>query len=291
MQASTATGRGPDAVAQIIADAAAALEQVGVDSARLDAEVLLAAACGIDRSVLYARCNDAVPFDCGARFHAALTQRLARQPLAYIIGHKEFWSLDFLVTHDVLIPRPETELLVELAIAAAPRRGKKIRVCDVGTGSGCIAVVLALELPGAEVCAIDESPAALAVAAANARRHGVAARIQFVASDLLHALGAVRFDLIVSNPPYVASAALEHPQPELRWEPRRALDGGAVGLETIQRLLAAAPAHLVDGGLLVMEISADQATAATDLARAAHLREVSVRSDYVGLPRVLLARG
>jgi release factor glutamine methyltransferase len=261
-----------------------------VESARLDAEVLLAAACGTDRSTLYARAGEPVPPACHDRLRAMLVRRLAREPLPYIVGRKEFWSLDFVVTPAVLIPRPETELLVELSIETTNRRGSPARLCDLGTGSGCIAVVLAREVPGAEVWAVDVSEAALAVAATNARQHGVAARIHFMASDLLGALARPRFDLIVSNPPYVATADLAHSQPELRWEPHAALDGGQAGLETIRRVLAAAPAHLAEGGWLMMEFGADQAAAVTGLARAAGLRDLSVRRDCAGRPRVLVAR-
>jgi release factor glutamine methyltransferase len=353
MDAAIGTIQPVERASQLLADAAAGLVAAGVQTSRLDAEVLLAAACGIDRSALYARLRDAVPPQCRDDFRSMLARRIAREPLQYIVGRQEFWSLDFDVTPQVLIPRPETELLVELAVAAlcrsnvsfdgaqdvlrepqherfkkyfilddkqfsvrpeeppfsggvskgssggnrhAPqgegkgRAARRLTLCDLGTGSGCIAVALARELPGAEICALDSSQSALTVAATNARRHGVAERIRFVESDLFAAVGGQRFDAIVANPPYVSASDLRCAQPELGWEPRQALDGGVTGLDVIQPLVSAAPDFLVEGGWLVMEIGADQALVVQALAEAAGFNAVSVRPDYAGLPRVLLAR-
>lgn len=319
----------------LLVEGTAALTAAGVSTARLDAEVLLAAACGVDRTVLYVRADRPVTVGAQQRFGAFLARRRRREPSQYIIGHQEFWSLDFIVTPDVLIPRPETELLVELALAmtsAEPRkesldtalekmgptrdergispqsniqpfapssrpllaayRGaqRRLTICDLGTGSGCIVVALAGELPNAEVWALDQSTAALVVARQNARRHGVEARIRFVAGDLFASIAEARFDVIVCNPPYIATSVLDHLQPELAWEPRGALDGGADGLDVIRRVVAAAPGYLVSGGWLIMEIGADQGPAALELARAVRLDRVAVRDDYAGRPRVLLAR-
>ena len=165
-----------------------------------------------------------------------------------------------------------------------------LTVCDLGTGSGCIAVALAHELPAIEIWALDASRPALQVAAANAQRHGVADRIRCVESDLFASVAGQRFDAIISNPPYVSSVELEGLQPELAWEPRHALDGGPAGLDVIRRLVTAAPEFLVDGGWLIMEIGAEQPETARALAESAQFSEVSVRTDYAGLPRVLLAR-
>jgi release factor glutamine methyltransferase len=277
-------------VAQLVDAAAAALAGAGISTARLDAEVLLALACNLDRTALYARRSAPVPPPAHAAFDAMLKRRLAREPLAYIAGHQEFWSLDFAVTPDVLIPRPETELVVELALATLSPEGRHVKLCDLGTGSGCIATALAHELPHAEIWAVDVSPAALGVAAANARRHGVTGRVHIVESNLIDALQVERFDVVVCNPPYVSSADLMDAQPELTWEPRRALDGGADGLQVIRQVLGAVPQCLVDGGTLIIEIGAEQGAAVAAMARAARLRDISVRSDYAGLPRVLLAR-
>jgi release factor glutamine methyltransferase len=286
MEAAVETAGPGQTAARLIAEATAALVASGVPTARLDAEVLLASACGMERTGLYACGRDAVvPERCRDRFLSLLARRRAREPLAYIVGHKEFWSLDFSVTPDVLIPRPETELLVELALQTRARY-----FCDLGTGSGCIAVALASESPQAEIWALEVSPAALAVAQANARRHAVAGQVRFVETDLFVSVAGRRFDAVISNPPYVPAADMEDLQPELAWEPRQALDGGAAGLDVIQRLLAAAPAHLVDGGYLFMEIGACQEPAVTALAKAAGFAEISVHQDAAGLPRVLLAR-
>ena len=170
------------------------------------------------------------------------------------------------------------------------RNERNITICDLGTGSGCIAVALARELRQARIVATDISPAALAVARANARRHHVAECIHFVASDLFAAVDGCRFDVIVCNPPYVRAGDLQGLQPELTWEPRQALVGGTDGLALIRRALLAAPAHLTDGGWLLVEIGADQATAVLGLARAAGFKRVSVHADYAGLPRVVAAR-
>jgi release factor glutamine methyltransferase len=322
----------PDTVDRLIAAGAAALGAAGVSAPRLDAEVLLAAAVGVDRTALYARGRECLPPSRQHLFRALLERRCAREPLQYIVGRQEFWSLDFAVTPDVLIPRPETELLVELTVAMAARgsasrssgipllakegsgevlkwrvsnlplapslvrrgsiRGNEhdITICDAGTGSGCIAVALATELPHAEIWALDMAPAALAVAQANARRNRVADRIHFFASDLFTAVGGARFEAIVCNPPYVRAGALPDLQPEIAWEPREAVVSGPDGLEVIRRLLVAAPGHLTDGGWLFVEIGADQAESVESLARAARFRRVSVHADYAGLPRVVAAQ-
>ncbi len=271
--------------AAVIATATQALAAAGVGNPRLDAEVLLAAACGLDRTALYSRTRELVPPRCRDAFGGMLTRRLAREPLQYIFGRQEFWSLTFAVTPDVLIPRPETELLVDEILATA-----SLTICDLGTGSGCIAVALAHELPRAQVWGLDISPAALDVAAANARRHGVADRIRFVESNLFAAVGGVRFDAIVCNPPYVGSAELECVQPELRWEPSQALDGGPDGLDVVRRVVADAPSYLAPNGHLLMEIGMAQGAAVAALARAAGFAAVTIRPDYAGLPRVLVAQ-
>jgi len=272
---------------QLLVDATAALEDAAVGTPRLDAEVLLARACGLNRTELYVRGREAVAAPCLAAFHTMLARRLRREPLQYIVGTEEFWSLEFMVTPDVLIPRPETELLVELALSSSPRAAA---LCDVATGSGCIAVALARELPHAQVWGLDISLAALDVAAANAQRHGVGERLHLAVSNLLAAVGTRRFDVITCNPPYVASGEIASLQPELAWEPRRALDGGDAGLTVIRRVLATVPDHLVDGGWLLMEIGADQAGAVSALARQARYTTWRIQDDYAGLPRVFMAR-
>ncbi len=278
-------------VGALAKSAAAVLAAAGVDSARLNAEVLLALACGIDRAGLYARWRSAVAPDSRWRFDQFVARRRRREPLQYIVGDQEFWSLDFLVSPAVLIPRPETELLVELVLQTVrDTRGRVPRVCDLGTGSGCIAVALARELPEAEIWALDISEAALAVARLNARKHGVAERIRFMNSDGCSAVRRAGFEVIVCNPPYVSSGELDMAQPELAWEPRQALDGGPTGLTVIERLLAESPASLKPGGWLLMEIGADQGPATERLARAGNFTALSIRPDYAGRPRALVAR-
>ncbi len=288
----------PQTVGAVLQSATALLSQAGIATARLDAEVLLAAACATDRAALYTRWRDAVPEPAMRRFEVTLRRRGQREPLQYIIGRQEFWSLDFTVTPDVLIPRPETELLVELALSklspsslsagGTASRGL-LRICDLGTGSGCIAVALARELACAEVYALDISAAALAVARLNAHRHGVEERVQFILSDGVSALRGCQFDAIVCNPPYLRSTELAEAQPELDWEPRQALDGGRSGLAVIERIVAESPAYLQEGGWLLMEIGAEQGLEAERLARAARFSTVAVVRDYAGLPRVLTA--
>jgi|SRR5579862_607092 len=281
--------------AELLQTAEARLHTSGVGTPRLDSELLLARAATITRTGLYGRLQTDVPAEIASAFEALLARRARREPLAYITGAQEFWSLSFAVSPAVLVPRPETELLVELACellerAAAERAGPEPTwICDVGTGSGCIAVALAQELPDARVVAVDVSVDALAVAERNAAEHGVADRILCVESDLFDGLDpSTRFDAIVSNPPYLAPA--DFTQPELRFEPHTALSGGSDGLEAISRLIEAAPGRLHTGGWLIVEIGAGQAKDADELARAAHLAEVRVVPDLAGLPRALVAR-
>jgi len=273
--------------AAALRDGAEILARAGIDSARLDAEVLLACAGGWRRAALLARLREALPDGVGARFAALLARRARGEPLAYLTGEKEFWSLSFAVTPDVLVPRPETELLVEAACAHLAAR-PPAWVCDVGTGSGCIAVAVAHTQPTVRVVALDASAAALRVAAANALRHGVAARLDLVASDLFAALPeTARFDVIASNPPYLDDG--ESAAAEIAWEPRVALWTGREGLQVIERLVGAAPARLRPGGLLAVEIGAGQAPAALALAARAGFTTARVRPDLAGIPRVLLA--
>lgn len=271
--------------AALLGGAAPRLAAAGIDSARLDAELLLAHALGIDRTRLFARLREAVPAGAAEAFAALLERRLRREPLAYLTGEQEFWSLRFAVTPAVLIPRPETELLVELAqrLQPAPRQ-----VLDVGTGSGCIAVALARELPRAQLTAVDLSAEALAVARRNAAAHGVAPRIEFAAGDVYAGLPpAAAFDLIVSNPPYLAPG--DAASPEIDFEPRTALYAGDDGLDVVRRLLADAGARLRPGGHILIEIGQGQADAVLALAAGAGLRDATVAPDLAGIARVLSA--
>ena len=236
------SGRSPSA-ARLLERGADELARAGVDNARREAELLLGYALGCSSESLLAHLPEPVNPEAAGYFFHLLERRRGRVPLQYLIGEQEFWGLSFRVTPSVLIPRPETEGVVEAAIerlSALPLR--TARLADVGCGSGCIAVALARELPLARVLATDISPAALAVARENAERHGVGARISFLQGDLLDPLleeeGAAPLDAVLSNPPYVAEPELQSLQPEVReHEPRVALVGGPEGLEVIQRLL------------------------------------------------------
>lgn len=228
-----------------------------------------------------------------------LVQRRAKhEPVAYLVGHREFYSLDFEVTPDVLIPRPDTETLVlellDLVRPVEPDSGSPAsRILDVGTGSGCIAVTVAVNRPDALVTAVDVSPAAIEVARANAVRHNVSERVRFVESDLFAALdGEEPFDVIASNPPYVPSGEWETLPDDVRLhEPRLALESGADGLETIRRIINAAPPFLIPGGHLLLEVDIPQAEAVRDLLRAQPaFDDVRLINDLTARPRVAHAR-
>lgn len=268
--------------AALIAAAARRLRDAGIDAARLDAEVLVSAAAGLSRTGVFARLPEAVPATVESRLESLLARRCAREPLAYVTGEKEFYSLPMAVSPAVLIPRPETELAVETALRHLPPAGLAV---DVGTGSGCIAVALAVERPDIRVLAIDDSPAALAVAAANIGRHGVGARVHLARGDLLAPLRtAPIFDVIVANPPYVADGAAL--APELAFEPAAALRAGADGMRVIERLLPQAIQRLRCGGRLVLEFGSDQERAVRAAAAAAGFAEVDILRDLAGYPRV-----
>jgi release factor glutamine methyltransferase len=222
-------------------------------------------------------------------YDALVARRQRREPLAYIIGSKEFWNLSFEVSPAVLIPRPETELLVEAALDRY-RPGSTIRIADVCTGSGCVAIALAYERPGARVAATDISADALLVARRNAGRLQVESRVNFVETDLLAGISAT-FDLIVSNPPYVPEGDRETLQQEVReHEPALALFGGSDGLSAIRRLAADSVAHLPAGGVLMFEFGAGQETAVDQLiAATAGLKMEGIKPDLQGIPRMAIA--
>ncbi len=264
----------------------------GAEAPRLDAEVLLAHVRGCPRIALYTAFDVPVSDDERDRFRALVKRRGGGEPVAYLVGNREFFSLPFAVSKDVLVPRPETEGLVVRALdlsagTAAPR------ILDVGTGSGAIVVTLARRLPAATFVATDISPSALEVARANAARHGVAERIAFVLCDLLAAPAASGpFDLIVSNPPYVREDEFAALPPDVRLhEPRTALVAGPTGVEVIERLVAATPRVLVPGGWLLVEIGPNVVAAAEAVVAAEPALEAGpTLRDMAGLPRVLQAR-
>jgi release factor glutamine methyltransferase len=216
-------------------------------------------------------------------FAALAARRAGGEPVAYLLGRREFFGREFAVSPAVLIPRPETELLVDIA-AAEVGADATARILDLGTGSGCIAITLALEFPQAQVTAVDASPTALATARRNAERHG--ARVRLLHSDWFAALDGESFDLIVANPPYVAAADPHLAAGDLRHEPAAALASGADGLDAIRRILAAAPAHLAPGGQLWLEHGHDQAAAVRELLDAAGLQRIEQHRDLAGIVRV-----
>jgi release factor glutamine methyltransferase len=280
---------------EALAQAIVHLQNEGVESPRLDAELLLAHVLEVNRAAILTRPDRRLTPKQLTRFRYLVDRRAAREPLAYIVGHREFYGLDFVVNPAVLIPRPETELLVEFALLLGRRLAQEqpspLRIADVGAGSGAIAVALAVHLPGATVYAVDESAAALAVTAENARRHHVAERVHLLQGDLLAPLpGAVH--LLTANLPYVTSEEWERLPPEIHdHEPRAALDGGPDGLALIGQLLSVAGACLYPGGAILLEIGASQGAAATDLAcRHFPRAEVRLHQDYAGLDRLIVVQ-
>jgi len=271
------------------------LKQHGADSPRLDAEVLLAHARGCKRIELYTAFDEPAGDDLRAQFRDLVKQRAAGKPVTYLVGHREFYSMNFRVTPDVLIPRPETEMLVVRLLDIAKERGmdQPITIADVGTGSGIIAVVAAKRLPQARVTAIDRSRSALDVARGNAAAHGVAERIEWIESDLFRASPSERkFDIVASNPPYVSEGEYEQLSTTVKdFEPRAALVAGAKGTEVIERLIPQAAERLVAGGWLLMEVSPMIEPAARALVEAEGRFSVEPTvKDLAGNPRVVQAR-
>lgn len=277
-----------------LAAASAALASAGVESARLDAELLMAAAAGVARATLV---GGAAQIDTAAlaRFARMVSRREAREPLAYIVGQREFFSLDLAVRPGVLIPRPETETVVEAALDSLRAR-PSARVLDIGTGSGAIAIAIAKHAPAAKIVASDISKVSLEVAADNARRHRCAGRIAFVQGDCYAALESDappfdQFDLIVSNPPYIAEAELATLAPEVRdFEPRVALEGGRDGMGFYRRIAAGLERWLVRGGEVILEVGAGQADAVESMMRAAGCAASVRMRDLAGVERVVRSR-
>ncbi len=247
----------------------------------LERRILLCHALGIPRVALITQSERALTDEEAARLSALVARRLAGEPIAYIVGQREFFGLAFRVNEAVLIPRPDTELLVELALERLPPRA---RMLDMGTGSGAIAVAVAHTRPDADVTALDASEAALAVARDNAQANG--ARVRFLHSDWFGALGGERFDLIASNPPYIASGDAHLAQGDLRFEPTGALTDGADGLSALRTIVAGAPVHLEAGGWLLLEHGYDQAAQVRALLSAQGFGEVRSWCDLAGIERV-----
>ena len=264
-------------------------ERHGVESARLDAELLAAHAFGRTRVELYTHFDQPLGDPELAAYRALVQRRLDGEPVAYILGRREFWSLDLRVDARVLVPRPDTETLVEQAlelVQGMPAGGRALRVADIGTGSGALALALKKERPNDEVFAVDVSPEALAVAGENAGQLGL--DVAFVQGDLVEPLASLApFDLIASNPPYIPSRDIDGLSPEVRREPRVALDGGDDGLVLVRRLAKDASKVLVPDGALVMEIGAGQAAQAMEILRSTGYAKIGTRRDLAGIERVV----
>ncbi len=263
-----------------------------VPSPRMNAEVLLMFVLGVDRAYLYAHPERELTADEKTRYQEAIRERATGKPAQYITGHQEFWGMDLIVTPAVLIPRPETEHVIETVLELAKEFPAKT-IVDVGTGSGCIALALARELPEARITATDISPEALEVAQANAARHQLAKRIHFVEGDLLKrdvaSYVSTEVDLVVSNPPYVSEEERDKVQREVRkFEPRVAVFGGEHGFDIYRRLIPQAKEVLRDGGWLVMEMGFSQEEEIRKLL--ADWSEVRVTADLQGIPRVVAAK-
>ena len=274
----------PAAMREALSEAAVRLG--GSSTARRDAELLLMRAAERDRAWLMTHAEAELTPEQTERFRAWVERRAKHEPVQYILGETEFYGLTFRVTPDVLIPRPETEHLVEAVIERVPRDGP-LRICDLGTGSGAIAVALAHELPRAQVTALDLSPGALAVAKENAERHRVAGRVRFGESDLLNGVLGAKFDVVVSNPPYVRDDEVLEAQVR-EYEPHTALFAGPMGLGVYERLIPEARQALVPGGWLILEIGHGQRDALAGML--AGWDAVEFRDDLQGIPRVAIAQ-
>ena len=274
---------------RLVAEAERVLAGAGVPEVRREAVSLVGFVIGRDRTFLIAHPETTVSSSDALRLRELVERRAAGEPLQYITGHQEFYGLDFEVTQDVLIPRPETELLVETALELLGEEERPQLVCDVGTGSGCIPIALLHERSTVRAVGLDISLSALQVAARNAERHNVRRRLALVASDCFDALDdRARFTMLVSNPPYVAEDALKGLQREVRdYEPRVALTPGSDGLSVIRRLLSDSPRFLERGGHLLMEIGFDQNEAVRRLVDESVWQLLDVHKDLQGIPRTV----
>lgn len=276
---------------QLIQWTAGYFEKKGIPNPRLDAELLLSRALRCQRIDLYTRHERKIPEKELKKFRELVERRAQREPLQYILGETEFWGLKIKLTPAVLIPRPETEVLVEEILKLKPKE-----ILEIGTGSGCIGIAIAKNLPGSRIMATDISPEALELARENAHAHGVGDRIEFVLADIapwkrFEATGTL-FDLIVANPPYIPTGEFPNLQPEVRdFEPRRALDGGPDGLAFIRQILHEAPPFLKPSGLLLLEIGDHQgALIKTETGHHAGLSLEGIRKDLNGTERILILK-
>ena len=279
----------------LLRDTAVALTAAGIDNARFEARLLLSHATGLTIEQLISRGPDAAPAAAAATLRELTARRVGREPMAYILGEREFWGLPFKVSPAVLVPRPDSETVIETVLDLLPDRSRKLRILDLGLGSGCLLLTLLREYPQATGVGIDASEAALAVAQANAEALGVAPRARLATGDWRQAGWTDQlegpFDLLVSNPPYIESVAVEGLMPEVaRHEPRLALDGGADGLAAYRIIAAALPALVVPGGWAIVEVGEGQAPEIASLFAAEGLVPRPSRKDLGGIERVVPAQ-
>jgi len=279
----------------LLRDTAVALTAAGIDNVRFEARLLLSHATGLTIEQLISRGPDAAPAAAAATLRELTARRVRREPMAYILGEREFWGLPFKVSPAVLIPRPDSETVIETVLDLLPDRSRKLRILDLGLGSGCLLLTLLREYPQATGVGIDASEAALAIALANAEALGVAPRARLATGDWRQAGWTNQlegpFDLLVSNPPYIESAAVEGLMPEVAThEPRLALDGGTDGLAAYRIIAAASPALVVPGGWAIVEVGEGQAPEVGSLFTAAGLAPRPSRKDLGGIERVVPAQ-
>jgi release factor glutamine methyltransferase len=273
-----------------LADGAARLGAAGIDSARLDARLLLASATGKTAEQIVAHPEQALSSREADAFAALIERRVGREPVAQLVGHREFWSLDFATTRDTLTPRPDTETIIETALGLFPDRGARLRVLDLGTGTGCLLVALLNEYRAATGVGSDASAAAADVARRNVAAHALQDRAAIKVGNWDDAIDG-RFDLIVSNPPYIATAELARLEPEVaQFEPHLALDGGADGLDAYRALAPRVANRLAEGGFAVLEIGLGQASDAADLCVSAGLQVHGRACDLAGRERCVVLK-
>ncbi len=274
----------------LLRDATARLKSAGVEGPRRDAVLLLSHASGIAADRLRIEPSTPVAPEAAVRFSEYVTRRADREPVSHILGRREFWSLEFEVSRDVLDPRPDSETLVQVVLDQVPDRAAPLRLVDFGTGSGCLLLALLHELPAAEGLGIDRSPAALAVAARNAGRLGLATRGRWREGDWGEGIAGA-FDILISNPPYIETAAIGALAPEVaRHEPRLALDGGSDGLAAYRALMSHLARLAAPGAIVALEIGQGQEEPVAGLLAESGFREICAKPDLAGIDRVILAR-